>query len=184
MDSTQNAIVKYDNTFNKTSLTFFSKVETDVLFSVLSYMTNENNKDEKERYSRDFTFAEIRKLTGSKKLHTSRIKKALDSLLSSNVEYFMINENGVREFVSANLFSHYKVNEYGAAEIVLTSHMSEKLEANKNQYTIIEVDEYASLSTPYAKAIHRLLRQYRHTGFFTIDKNELLRMHDWIKATH
>ena len=176
MAGKENAIVKYDNTFNKTSLTFFSKVETDVLFSILSYMTNDNKKDEDGRYSRDFTFSEIRKLTGSKKLHTSRIKKALDSLLASNVEYVVVNENGVREFVKANLFSHYKVNEYGAAEIVLTSHMSEKLEANENQYTIIEVDEYTSLSTAYAKDIHRLLRQYRHTGFFTITKDELLRI--------
>lgn len=166
-----NKIVKYDNTFNKTSLTVFSKVEANVLMSVLSCMDEKFTKIGESRYSAVFEFSEIRELTNAKSLHTSRIKKALDALLDTKIEFY---RNG--SHVKGNLFSHYEVNMNGQAEIELTTYMSEKMNLGKGNFTILQLNEYNSLPNSYSKELYRMLRQFRHKGFFVINKNELIRM--------
>jgi|GEM_PF-3845857 len=163
-------IVKYDNSFNRTSLTLFTKVQSDVLISVLSHMHKSSSKYN-NKYATVFSFSEIREMTGSKNLHTSKIKKALDALLDTKVEYY---KDG--SFTKANLFSHYKVNEDGKAEIVLTDYMSEKLTLNSSEYTILALDEYVKLPNNYSKELYRILRQFKHSGVRIIAKQELIRM--------
>lgn len=165
-----NKLIKYDNTFNKTSLTLFTKVQSDVLISILSRMCQSQSKDN-SNYKAVVSFKEIREMTGSKNLHTSKIKLALDKILDTKVEFYRNNR-----FVKANLFSHYEVNTKDTVEIVLTDYMSEKLTLNSNQYTILELDEYVRLPNSYSKELYRMLRQFKHSGIRVIPKDELIRM--------
>ena len=162
------SIVRYDNTFNQTSLTLFTKVQTNVLFAILSYMSGQAPQNATE-YKASFKFSEIRERVGDKNLHTSKIKSALDKLLDTQIAYYVDNE-----FIKANVFSHYKVNDNNEAEIALTSYMGEKLNLKSTEYTVLELNEYILLKNTYSKELYRLLRQFRHTGFFVINKNKLI----------
>lgn len=169
-DKNKGDLVVYDNTFNKTSLTLFTKVQINVLFAVLSYMCESAPKDANE-YKAVFDFKDIRDRTGNKNLHTSRIKSALDKLLKTRIEYYIDGK-----FTAANVFSHYEVNDDGRAEIALTHYMGEKLNLKASEYTILELKDFVMIKNPYAKDLHRLLRQFKNSGFLKIKKEELLRI--------
>ena len=103
MQSTNNQI-KYDSTFNKTSLGAFTNNELNVLMIILSLMTKENMN--KHCYKIEISFSEIRKMLGSPNLHISRIIKIYDSL--SNIKCDFYNEHGI--VTKDTLFSEYKLS--------------------------------------------------------------------------
>lgn len=168
--SNKKNIVMYDNTFNKTSLTLFTKVQTNVLFAVLSYMCEDAPKNAGE-YKAVFDFKDIRARAGDKNLHTSRIKVALDKLLKTQIAYY---KDG--KFTKANVFSYYEVNDDGRAEIVLTHYMGEKLNLKATEYTILELEDYVDFQNIYSKELYRLLMQFKYTGFLSIKKEDFLRI--------
>lgn len=170
MKENESNMVKYDNTFNKTSLSVLTKVQADILMSVLSRMGKE--KDEKDRYIATFTFPEIREMVGSPNLHTSRIKKVYDALLDTKFEFFKNNE-----YHKGNLFSKYVLSDNRhEATITLSIDLTEKMMTGKSQYTLLLLKEYIELSNSYAKELYRLLRQFRHSGIVLISKDDLLDM--------
>lgn len=162
----ENRIVKYDNKFNKTSLSLLTKVESDVLLSVLSRMDKMSSED--DRYVAEFTFKEIREMTGAKHLKTSRIKNTFDTLLDTKVEFFTGNT-----YSKGNLFSHYSLEDKTTAKIVLTKNMTKQLIPINKEYTILKLDEYINLPNTYSKEVYRLLRQFRHSGLTMISKDDL-----------
>lgn len=162
-------IIVYDNTFNKTSLTIFTKIQINVLFAVLSYMRDNAPKNANE-YKAVFDFNKIRERSGNKNLHTSRIKSALDKLLKTQIEYYRDGE-----FTVANVFSHYKVNDDGKVEIGLTPYMGEKLNLKSHGYTILNLDDFVMIENAYAKDLYRLLRQFKHTGLLSMRKKDFLK---------
>lgn len=160
-------IIKYDNTFNKTSLSLLTKVQSDTLLSVLANMGKESN--EEDCYVAVFTFKEIRQMIGAENMQLYRIKKVFDTLLDTKVEFFSddVYEKG-------NLFSHYSITGKKQAKIVLTKSMTNKLITNSSQYTILNLNEYIELPNSYAKELYRILRQFRHSGYRVISKTELI----------
>lgn len=163
-------VVKYDNTFNKTSLSLLTKVQSDILIAVLAQMGKES-MDSEERYVASFTFKEIREMIGSKNLQLHRIKQVFDTLLDTKVEFFA-NDT----YEKGNLFSHYSISNNGMAEIVLTKNLTEKLLTNTREYTILNINEYIELPNNYSKELYRLLRQFRHSGVKFIGKEDLIDM--------
>lgn len=103
MQSTNNQI-KYDSTFNKTSLGAFTNNELNVLMIILSLITKENMN--KHCYEIEISFSELRKMLDSPNLHTSRIIKIYDSL--SNIKCDFYNEHGI--VTKDTLFSEYKLS--------------------------------------------------------------------------
>lgn len=165
----ENRVVKYDNKFNKTSLSLLTKVESDVLLSVLSRMDKMSSED--DRYVAEFTFKEIREMTGSKHLKASRIKNTFDTLLDTKVEFFTGST-----YNKGNLFSHYSLEDKSTAKIVLTKNMTKQLIPIAKEYTILKLDEYINLPNNYSKEVYRLLRQFRHSGVALISKKDLYRI--------
>lgn len=166
----KNKIVKYDNTFNKTTLSFLTKVESDILIAVLSNMGKEVS--ENGCYISTFVFKDIREIIDSKNIQLYRIKKVFDTLLETKVEFFT-----EKTYEKGNLFSHYTISEdEKEVEIVLTKHMTDKLLPNPKEFTILDVDEYVKLPTSYSKELYRILRQFRYSGVKLIAKSELIRM--------
>lgn len=118
-------------------------------------------------YSAEFTFSELRELVNSPNMHASRIKEVFDDLLNTQVEIF--DED---RYIKANLFSHYELTSKNEAKIILSREMSSKLITKRQEYTIIELDEYLELPSVYSKELYRLLRQFRHTGLLLIKKDD------------
>lgn len=169
---TKNITVKYDNSFNKTSLNVLTKVQTNVLLAVFSRMSESLRESSiEDDCVAQFSFSELRELTGSKNIKIEVIKKSLDAILDTKVEYFIDNN-----YTKANLFSDYTINEKGNAVITLTGNMKNKLIINNNQYTILMLDEYTSLKNMYAKELYRILRQFRHSGLAIKTKEDLLKV--------
>lgn len=168
----QNLIVKYDNSFNKTSLSLLTKVQSNVLMSVLQRMGKEFEKDKhgNDCYVAKYTFEEIRLMTNSKSLQTKKIKEIFDQLLDTKVEIFEDSR-----YTKANLFSHYTLTDRSTAKITLSSALTNKLITDEEKYTILSLDEYVSLPNNYSKEMYRLLRQFRHSGIIYIKKEDLRR---------
>lgn len=169
LDSKKEEIVMYDNTFNKTSLSVLTQVQTDVLMSVLSKMGK--SKDEEGRFVAEYNFKDIREMTEMSELYSSRLKKTLDDLINTKVEFY---ENGV--YYKGNLFSNYIINEKTNVTITLSTDMTKKIMINEKEYTVLELKEYVDLKNRYSKELYRLLRQFRHTGLLIIKKEDLLRI--------
>lgn len=164
--SNKKQIIKYDNSFNKTSLSLLTKVQSDILMSVLSAIRPK--KDESDIiYYAEFSFSELRELVNSPNMHASRIKEVFDDLLNTQVEIF--NDD---KYIKANLFSHYELTSKNEAKIILSREMSNKLITKREEYTIIELDEYLELPSNYSKELYRLLRQFRHTGLLFIRRDD------------
>ena len=164
-------IVRYDNTFNKTSLSVLTKIQSDILMSVLEKMGKEVEIDEKGNrcYIARYEFKEIRDLIDSKNMQAHKIKKVFDELLNTKVEFF-----GDGIYTKANLFSSYSLTNRSTAEIVLSSQLTSKMVIGENNYTILQLEEYVSLKNKYSKELYRLLRQFRHSGLLIIKREDLL----------
>lgn len=162
----KNQIVKYDNSFNKTSLSLLTKVQSDILMSVLSAIRPMKTEDGIV-YLAEFSFKGLRDLINSPNMHTSRIKLIFDDLLNTQVEIFEKDR-----YIKANLFSHYELSNDNVAKIILSREMSNKFITKREEYTIIELNEYLELPNNYSKELYRLLRQFRHTGLLFIKKED------------
>lgn len=165
-------IVKYDNSFNKTSLSVLTQVQSNILMAVLEKMGKELSIDEdgNKCYIAKYEFKEIRDLIESKNMDAKRIKIVFDELLNTQVEFFENNR-----YTKANLFSRYTLTNRSTAEIVLSSNLTSKLFAGGGRYTILQLDEYVNLKNKYSKELYRLLRQFRHSGLLIIKKEDLLK---------
>lgn len=165
----EDSILKYDNTFNKTSLSLLTKVQSNVLISILSCM---KTLDDNNCYTASFTFKDIREITGMKDLYASRIKKVFDELLDTKVEFYDANTD---IYIKGHLFSHYQlINNKSEVSITLTKILTNKLTPTSEKYTILQLEEYMSLSNSYSRELYRLLRQFKHTGIKFITKDELI----------
>lgn len=173
MTKKNNSIVKYDNSFNKTSLSLLTKVQSDILMAVLQRMGKEVKKNENgnDCYVASYSFNEIRNMTNNLSLKSKRIKEMFDELLDTKVEIF----EGDR-YTKANLFSHYTLTGKSVAEITLSSELTKKLIIDNSEYTILNIDEYVELPNTYSKELYRILRQFRHSGIRIITKLELLQV--------
>lgn len=164
-----NKIIKYDNTFNKTSLSLLTKVESNILISVLSKMGSEKNDN--GCYVARFSFRDLRETSGANIQHY-RIKKVFDTLLETKVEFF-----NNHSYEKGNLFSHYAISEdKKEAEIILTKNMTDKLIPGDKEFTILNLNEYIALPTNYSKEMYRLLRQFRYSGKKVISKQDFINM--------
>lgn len=165
-------IVRYDNSFNKTSLNVLTEVQSDILMAVLERMGNKMSKDSdgNDCYLAKYEFKEIREMIDSKNMHAYKIKKVFDALLDTKVEFF---EDG--KYTKGNLFSHYTLTGKSTVEIVISNQLTKKLIVSKERYTILELDEYVSLRNKHSKELYRLLRQFRHSGILIIKKEDLMK---------
>ena len=118
-------------------------------------------------YTAEYDFSELREMINAPNIHTSRIKKALDEILKTQIEIF---DN--KQYFKANVFSSYLITADGKAGITLSKELGDKLIVQKKEFTILELDEYLNLPNNYSKEIYRLLRQFRHTGILYINNED------------
>lgn len=167
----EDKFVRYDNSFNKTSLSILTEIQSDILMAVLEKMGKDLvlDDDGNQCYVARYKFKEIREKINSPHMQAKKIKEVFDLLLKVEVEIF---EDG--EIFKSNLFTDYLLIDRSTVEIILSSKLTKKLFITKKNYTIIQLDEYVSLKSRYAKELYRLLRQFRHTGILLIKKDSLI----------
>lgn len=177
----RNSLLAYENSFNMTGLSELNTNEYNVLFAVLSKMSDEKTVDELGRISADFALRDIRDILGVDRIHKDRTIKSLDKLLDIKVLMYIDDK-----FIKANLFDSFLIdNDSNEFTIRLTAEMSSKLLIREKinekafvEYTLLDVSDVAQIRSVYSKELYKNLRQYRSTGKFIVNAREFI---DYLK---
>ena len=154
--------VVYKNELNLVPLRDFTSTEINLFFSMC------NKLKEKDTDELKIPFAELKHLSSyeqtEKKRFINDLKRIYDKVL--NLTYTEYSGLSFKKFV---LFTAYEVN---ADDEYLTISVNDKLKNILNEltgdFTKFELEELTHIKSTYSKNMYRLLKQYRHTGYFKI----------------
>lgn len=154
--------VVYKNELNLVPLRDFTSTEINLFFSMC------NKLKEKDTDELKIPFAELKYLSSyeqtEKKRFINDLKRIYDKVL--NLTYTEYSGLSFKKFV---LFTAYEVN---ADDEYLTISVNDKLKNILNEltgdFTKFELEELTHIKSTYSKNMYRLLKQYRHTGYFKI----------------
>jgi plasmid replication initiation protein len=101
------------------------------------------------------------------------LKKTYRKLLNSTIG-IQENEYTYVEFV---LFTRFRVDSKNQTVSIITNKEFEYvLNAVTGNFTRFELEQFVSLSKTNSKTVYRMLKQFRMTGFWTVDYQEFLEM--------
>ena len=154
--------VVYKNELNLVPLRDFTSTEINLFFSMC------NKLKEKDTDELKIPFAELKHLSSyeqtEKKRFINDLKRIYDKVL--NLTYTEYSGLSFKKFV---LFTAYEVN---ADDEYLTISVNDKLKNILNEltgdFTKFELKELTHIKSTYSKNMYRLLKQYRHTGYYKI----------------
>lgn len=157
-----NEIVKYHNDFGKIALTSFSATEMDLLF-VLCNQVKDKGCDEIE-----FSFNQLKSLSKYKPTANSRFIKDLDRTNKKLVELNLKIENE-KELIRFSLFPTFKINKDNLTlKVAVNKEFAYILNELTSNFTRFELKEFTDLKSSYSKALYRILKQFRTTGYYTV----------------
>lgn len=160
MKQSMGKIFKYSNVLNKISFDCFTELEQNVIF-VLIFLV-------KGKYELELKYLELEKLL-SRKIYGRRIKSIL---LSIQKKLFILKENNIYIFDS-----FFIDEENGIIRIIIGEKTAYLYNDLRNNYTILDLEEFMSLGSVYAKTLYRLLKQWdsvREKSFKIEDFRNLL----------
>lgn len=154
--------VVYKNELNLVPLRDFTSTEINLFFSMC------NKLKEKDTDELKIPFVELKHLSSyeqtEKKRFINDLKRIYDKVL--NLTYTEYSGLSFKKFV---LFTAYEVN---ADDEYLTISVNHKLKNILNEltgdFTKFELEELTHIKSTYSKNMYRLLKQYRHTGYYKI----------------
>lgn len=154
--------VVYKNELNLVPLRNFTSTEINLFFSMC------NKLKEKDIEELKIPFSELKYLSSyeqtEKKRFINDLKRIYDKVL--NLTYTEYSGLSFKKFV---LFTAYEVN---ADDEYLTISVNHKLKNILNEltgdFTKFELEELTHIKSTYSKNMYRLLKQYRHTGYYKI----------------
>lgn len=151
-------IVKYDNKMNKIPLKSFEKIDMNFFYAICAKV--------KERGTElvEISLEDLKELTGYRSTSLERFK---EDLLRMNRK--LIDCNGMYEtedeIVQFNLFSTFTiVKSRKVLKVKVNQDVAWLLNGIAKEFTSFELQEYVSLSNIYAKALYRLLKQWKTQG--------------------
>lgn len=164
-----NEIVKYNNFMNQLSFKGFTPIDMNVLMALCNRMRD------KDIERMEFTFEELRELTGykqtSKEQFIKDIKRMNDKLQRVNCSF-----ETEEEYMSFVLFPTYRIIKAKETLVVaLNQDFKFILNSLANNFTRFDLQDFVRIESVYAKNLYRLLKQYRSTGFFKITNIEEFR---------
>lgn len=167
-----NEIVKYENQMNTVAFRRFNVNELNLFFVICSKL---REKDIKEVC---FSFNELKHLSKYSKNDIKRFVKDLDNTYKKMIE-LNIKIITKDEWIRFVLFNKYSINHKNQT---ITIQINEPFKWVLNELTVnftrFELSEFISIKSSYAKELYRRLKQFRTTGFYTVEIDEFRRILD------
>ena len=168
-----NEIVKYRNELNKVALRNFKSKEFDLFIAIISRM---RDKEEEVTFSFDYLKNLIQYET-SNSIET--FHKELKSMYIKLIKcvYGWENEDETVRFV---LFTEYTIDKKNkTVKVGVNKKYSWVLNAiTDGLFTRFELEEFVRLKSSYTKEFYRRMKQFRSTGFWSVNLDEFKRLMD------
>ena len=168
-----NEIVKYRNELNKVALRNFKSKEFDLFIAIISRM---RDKEEEVTFSFDYLKNLIQYET-SNSIET--FHKELKSMYNKLIKcvYGWENEDETVRFV---LFTEYTIDKKNkTVKVGVNKKYSWVLNAiTDGLFTRFELEEFVRLKSSYTKEFYRRMKQFRSTGFWSVNLDEFKRLMD------
>jgi len=168
-----NEIVKYRNELNKVALRNFKSKELDLFIAIISRM---RDKEEEVTFSFDYLKNLIQYET-SNSIET--FHKELKSMYNKLIKcvYGWENEDEIVRFV---LFTEYTIDKKNkTVKVGVNKKYSWVLNAiTDGLFTRFELEEFVRLKSSYTKEFYRRMKQFRSTGFWSVNLDEFKRLMD------
>ena len=168
-----NEIVKYRNELNKVALRNFKSKELDLFIAIISRM---RDKEEEVTFSFDYLKNLIQYET-SNSIET--FHKELKSMYNKLIKcvYGWENEDETVRFV---LFTEYTIDKKNkTVKVGVNKKYSWVLNAiTDGLFTRFELEEFVRLKSSYTKEFYRRMKQFRSTGFWSVNLDEFKRLMD------
>lgn len=150
-------IVKYNNKMNKIPLKNFEKIDMNFFYAICSKVKNAGS-DQVE-----ISFDDLKEMTGYDQSQT-RLINDLDRMNSKLIKCTGRFEDE-DEIVYFNLFSTFRIiKSRKVLKIRVNPDFTWLMNNIAKEFTSFELQEYVSLSNIYAKALYRLLKQWKTQG--------------------
>ncbi|MGW9979967.1 replication initiation protein [Staphylococcus hominis] len=173
--------VVYQNEMNLVPLRKFTSTEIDIFFSLCNKLKEQDIKE------LAIPFEELRHLSNYYHRSLKRFVKDLEHVYDKMLTLTYTERSGL-SFKKFVLFTGYEVD---ANEQELIVSINPKLKHVLNEitadFTKFELKEMTYLKSTYSKNMFRLLKQYKHTGYFKIqieDFRERLDIPNSYRMTH
>lgn len=160
--------VVYHNDMNLVPLRNFTPVELDLLFAMCNKLKEQedsvlriNFKDLKQLSNYDTNTRNIKRFV-------SDLQRVYDKMLT--ITYTLETPNKIKRFVLFHTYEIDKENRY--IEISTSKDLKYILNNITNNFTKFELEEFSKLKSSYSKNMYRLLKQYKHTGYFKIKMDD------------
>ncbi len=169
-----NEVVKYRNEMNKVALRNFKSKELDLFIAIVSRM---RDKGEKEVI---FSFDYLKNLiqyetSNSMEVFYKELKSMYDKLIKCICGWE--TEDEIVRFV---LFTEYTIDKkHKTIKVGVNKKYSWVLNAiTDGLFTRFELEEFVKLKSSYTKEFYRRMKQFRSTGFWSVNLDEFKRLMD------
>ncbi|WP_434683369.1 replication initiation protein [Escherichia coli] len=173
--------VVYQNEMNLVPLRKFTSTEIDIFFSLCNKLKEQNMKE------LSIAFEELRHLSNYYHRSQKRFVKDLEHVYDKMLSLTYTERSGL-SFKKFVLFTGYEVNVEAQQLIVsINPKLKHVLNEITADFTKFELKEMTHLKSTYSKNMFRLLKQYKHTGYFKIhidDFRERLDIPNSYRMTH
>ena len=166
-----NEIVKYKNDFNNQELRKFTAEELNLLMTILHKVRDNGTK------ILNFSFNELKRLIRLEKNMT--IKEFSKTIMNVNKKLLALNYTFQTEelIIQFALFQEFVIN---TKTQNLTIAVSERFKFLLNEFepgnwTRFELEEFVRLKSSYTKEFYRRMKQFRSTGFWSVNLDEFKR---------
>ncbi|MDW8553566.1 replication initiation protein [Staphylococcus xylosus] len=154
--------VVYRNEMNLVPLRKFTSTEVDLFFTLC------NKLKEQDTRKLEIPFDELKHLSNYYSRSQERFIKDLEHVYDKMLHLTYTERNG-QSFEKFVLFTSYKVDvEKQYLSISINNDLKHILNSITADFTKFELQEMTQLKSTYAKNMFRLLKQYKHTGYFKI----------------
>lgn len=163
-------MIKYHNDMNLIAFNDFSQRELNIFFSLCLLMKDKGTDEITLSYN------DIKKIIPdrfeSNKKFEEILESVYDKLLRLRLE--TRDKNKIEKFI---LFTSYKIHVNEKIVTINTnSDYSYILNNLSKNFTLFELQEFNELSSTYSKHMFRLLKQYKHTGYYKVSVDEFKRL--------
>ncbi|MFH4911121.1 MULTISPECIES: replication initiation protein [Staphylococcus cohnii species complex] len=158
--------VVYRNEMNLVPLRKFTSTEVDLFFTLC------NKLKEQDTRKLEIPFDELKHLSNYYSRSQERFIKDLEHVYDKMLHLTYTERNG-QSFEKFVLFTSYKVDtKKQYLSISVNNDLKHILNSITADFTKFELQEMTQLKSTYAKNMFRLLKQYKHTGYFKIQIND------------